>query len=149
MQWAQEHLTDTFEQSLSRCLCHGDFIGAFYQRFLDSSDDVQRKFAGTDFDRQKLMLKRSLYLMARASLQMEDGLEHLETVARSHSRRQLDVRPSHYELWLDALVNTASDFDPHFSDGVELAWRKTLRPGIDRMIAVYRREQTIRPKPSR
>lgn len=140
-----ERSTDEFERSLARCLAGGDFLGAFYERFLSSSDQVRQKFSGTDFGKQKLVLQRSLYLMARASLGVEEGLEHLETVARSHSRRHLDIPPSLYALWLEVLVGTAKEFDPEFSSDVERAWFEALRPGIDRMVDVYRSEQTLRP----
>lgn len=140
-----ERITDEFERSLARCLGGGDFFGAFYERFLSSSDQVRLKFSGTDFGKQKLVLQRSLYLMARSSLGIDEGLDHLEAIARSHSRRHLDIPPSLYELWLESLVLTAKEFDPEFSLDVERVWLGALRPGIDRMVEVYRSEATLRP----
>lgn len=140
-----ERAVDVFECSLARCLAEGDFTEAFYERFLASSSEVKEKFAHTDFAKQKKVLETSLYLMARATLGMEDGLQHLESVARSHSKRRLDITPSHYGLWLDCLVETAREFDPEFRREVEAAWRTLLQRGIDRMVAVYRHEQTLPP----
>lgn len=142
----REQAKQTFEQSLTRCLSAGDFIGTFYQRFIASSEQVREKFSNTDLARQKQVLKQSLHLMALASLRENDGLEHLEKIAHSHSKRHLDISPSLYEIWLEVLTATARDFDPEFSDAVEISWRGVLRPGIDRMVEVYRKEHTVRPR---
>lgn len=136
---------DTFERSLARCLEAGDFLGAFYETFVGSSDVVREKFAHTDIVKQKQILAKSLYLMARASLGTEDGLEHLETIARSHSKRHLDIAPSLYEHWRDTLISTAREFDQEFSPQIEAAWQELLGRGIARMIEVYRKESTVRP----
>lgn len=140
-----EQAVDTFESSLARCLGAGDFTGAFYQRLLAASEIVAEKFSQTDLERHKDVLEKSLYLMARACLGLEDGLEHLESVARIHSRRRLDISPSLYHLWLETLIATARDFDRDFSERVERSWRQLLQKGIDRMVEVYRTEQTVPP----
>lgn len=145
MEMTIERAVEYFEPSLGRCFEAGDFMGAFYERLLGASEVVREKFARTDIDRQKHVLRTSLYLMSRACLGVEEGLEHLASVARTHSRRHLDIAPSLYELWLDTLVATARDHDPEFSESIEAAWRKLLGCGIERMIEVYRKEDTIRP----
>jgi hemoglobin-like flavoprotein len=136
---------NTFERSLARCLDAGDFMGAFYETFVSSSDAVREKFARTDLEKQKQVLAKSLYLMARASLGTEEGLEHLETIARTHSRRHLDIAPSLYDHWCDTLISTAQKFDHEFSPQIEAAWRELLGRGIARMVEVYRNEHTVRP----
>jgi hemoglobin-like flavoprotein len=145
MAMTTEQAVEVFEGSLTRCLEAGDFMGAFYERFMGASEEVRERFAHTDFDKQKRVLKESLYLMSRACLGHAEGLEHLESVARSHSRRYLDITPSLYQVWLDALIVTAGEFDGEFSESIETAWKQLLQPGIERMVEVYRKEDTIRP----
>ncbi|NLE87790.1 MAG: globin [Myxococcales bacterium] len=135
----------TFEASLARCLRHDGFLQTFYDKFLQSSPEVPRKFAGTDFDRQRKVLESSLYMVARAALGEEDGVEHLQHIAESHSRRRFDIGPSLYALWLDSLVATAREIDPEFDDHVEKCWRALLSANIDYMIDVYRRSRTTPP----
>jgi len=127
----------TFEASIGRCLAAGDFVRAFYVRFLRSSPDVARRFEHTDFEKQHRMLKNSLYSMAIFAMDLPDGVAHLEWIAERHSRRGLDIAPELYALWLDTLVQTARDFDAEFDDGVELAWRSLLGAGIARMVEAY------------
>ena len=50
---------DLFLDSLNRCAASDNFIPAFYDRFLASSDEVQAKFEDTDFTVQNRMLLRS------------------------------------------------------------------------------------------
>lgn len=139
---------NAFESSLSRCLAQGAFVEAFYEKLLSSSAEVREKFSQTDFKKQKKILESSLYLMARACLGMDDGIAHLESVARTHSRRHLDIAPSHYKTWLECLIQTASEHDPDFDPSIERCWKYALQRGIDRMIDVYRSEQTL-PPPNR
>ena len=146
MAMSTDQAVDTFTCSLARCLKAGDFTGEFYNRLLGSSEIVAEKFSKTDLEKHKDVLEKSLYLMARACTGLEDGLEHLESVARSHSRRQLDISPSLYHLWLETLIATARDFDNEFSAKTEASWRQLLQKGIDRMIEVYRKEPTVRPR---
>lgn len=141
----REQAADTFKSSLARCREAGDFVGAFYDRFIGSSEVAQEKFAETDLTVQTKMLETSLHMMVRACLGMAQGLEHLESVARSHSKRHLDIAPSLYEHWLETLIATAREFDGQFSESVERAWRQSLEQGIARMVEVYRQEETVRP----
>ena len=110
-----------------------------------SSDEVRSKFAGTDLIRQKKILEKSLYLMARAALGLKDGVAHLEAIARSHSKKHLDISPSLYALWLDCLIETAREHDSEFDTLLEATWRELLGFGIQQMVNVYRQEETVPP----
>ena len=143
-----EPIAETFQQSLGRCLQNGDFLEAFYEKFLASSDEVRERFAGTDLKRQKAVLRSSLYLIARAALGFEDGRRHLEQVAQAHGRAALDIAPHLYDLWLESLLSTASQYDPEFGPAVERAWRLLLSESIAHMVRVYR-ESATKPPPAR
>lgn len=47
--------------------------------------------------------------------------------------RQFNIKPYLYHLWFECLIDTVREFDPLFSDDVELAWRLTLSSGITYM----------------
>ena len=109
----------------------GDFFGAFYERYLASSDEVAAFFAGMDMQRQARMLRASLYLIMGASSNEPVALKHLNYLAERHRH----IPPRLYELWLDSLIGTVTDYDPQFGAKVEAAWREMLRPGISYLVS--------------
>ena len=58
---------EIFEQSVARVFGNGaynpEFIGAFYELFLEASPAIAEKFAHTDMSAQRTMLHDSLLLM--------------------------------------------------------------------------------------
>lgn len=130
---------EIFVASLKRCLAAPGFLPDFYRRFMGSSEEVRRKFEGTDFERQNRVMAESLWVMATAAQgpagsPARTGLPEL---AEKHSRRALDVRPEMYDAWLACLVEAASLHDPEFSAETDAAWRRTLGVGIEVMRSRY------------
>ncbi len=124
---------EIFDESLSRVtVLNKDFIGKFYDHFLASSDEVKKKFVGTDFQVQKLLLRQSLSYLLEFSSGLNDT-KHLKKLAVSHSKSQIDVAPALYDLWLESLITTVAEFDPDYDKKVELAWKVILAPGIEYM----------------
>ncbi len=124
---------EIFEQSVARVLGNGaynpEFIGAFYEIFLEASPAVAEKFAHTDMSAQRTMLHDSLLLMMDFN-RTRVPTPRLLQLGEIHSRRGHNVSPSFYDLWLDSLIVALGQHDPEFSDDVELAWRIALAPGI-------------------
>jgi len=130
---------DTFLASLGRCRATAGFLDAFYQRFVGSSDEVRAKFAKTDMMRQVRVLEDTLFVVANA-VQGEEGSPargDLPRIAERHSRRDLDIRPELYDLFLECLIVTVRTHDPQFTPEVEAAWRETMGFGIDYMRQRY------------
>ena len=130
---------DTFLASLGRCRATAGFLDAFYQRFVASSDEVRAKFAGTDMLHQVQMLEDSLFVVANA-VQGEEGSparSDLPRIAERHSRRDLDIGPELYDLFLECLVVTVRTHDPKFTPEVEAAWREVMGFSIDYMRKRY------------
>jgi len=125
-------IVESFLASLKRCLATPDFLRTFYERFMDSSEEVAEKFQHTEFPRQTRVLADSLYVMAVAAESGPEGVvwAELDRLALRHNRGDLDVRPELYDSWLECLVATAREYDPQFSPHTEAAWRQTLAPGI-------------------
>jgi len=130
---------DTFLASFGRCRASSGFLEDFYQRFVASSEEIRAKFKGTDMKRQVRMLEDSLYVVAVA-VQGEEGSPargDLPRIAARHSRKDLDVRPELYDVFLECLLETVRAHDPQFSAEVEAGWRQTMAFGIDYMRARY------------
>ncbi|HVW00537.1 MAG TPA: globin [Planctomycetaceae bacterium] len=132
-----EAVADLFNSSLERCLRTPGFLDQFYELFLASSDEVAEKFKHTDFARQRKILKGSLYMLMLASFGVPEARQHLDRLAELHSRRQIDIRPELYDLWLECMLETVEAFDPRFDEPTAEAWRRVLAYGIDIMKSRY------------
>ena len=130
---------DVFLASLGRCRATAGFLDAFYQRFVASSDEVRAKFAKTDMMRQVRVMEDTLFVVANA-VQGEEGSparSDLPRIAERHSRRDLDIRPELYDLFLECLIVTVRTHDPKFTPEVEAAWREVMGFSIDYMRKRY------------
>ncbi len=128
---------ELFLQSLERCMTSEEFIPAFYERFLTSSEEVKRRFRFTDFDKQNKLLRRALQLCAGATSGEPESLREITERATTHDRHHLNIEPKLYVLWLDAIVATASGFDDQWGDDVEEAWSRILGHVVQHMIRKY------------
>jgi hemoglobin-like flavoprotein len=132
-----EEELDRFQGSLDRCNADPGFIGRFYDRLLAASPESAAKFNGVDMERQKRMLRASLYMCLSAAHGRQAGKDHLEQIAQVHGRAGRDVRPQLYDVWLEALVQTVRESDPGVTPAVESAWRAIMGPGIEFMKSRY------------
>jgi hemoglobin-like flavoprotein len=127
-----DSLFDQVVASYHRARHSGELFDTFYQRFLGKAPDIPPMFAHTDFSRQKLMLRESLLEML-VFLQTESVRGEIERLAERH--RRLNVKPRHYDLWIDALCEALAAHDPEFTPALEQSWRAAMRPGIEVMVA--------------
>ena len=128
---------DAVTASYHRCRASQGFVDTFYERLLAKSKEVADKFRGTDFTRQKFMLRESLLAMLLFNLDSGDARVELERLGERHSRRGLNIRPELYDLWLDALCEAVRKHDPAYTPDLEEQWRQAMRPAIELMIAAY------------
>jgi hemoglobin-like flavoprotein len=124
-------------ESFARCEANGDFAEDFYATFLATSAEVAELFAGTDFTKQRKILRASVYLMISRDLDDPGARATMERIGGSHSRARLDIRPELYEDWLESVCSTVAKLDPEWGNDVEAAWRSTLSPGIDLITSFY------------
>jgi len=125
----EEIFTDSFSRVLGSGAYNPAFIKCFYDLFFQKSPVVAEKFAHTDMSAQRTVLHDSLLTMADFGRNRILS-PRLQQLAQIHSRRQHDVSPALYDLWLESLVTAVSRHDPDFNDDVALAWRIALAPGI-------------------
>ena len=122
---------DIFNQSLSRCTKHPEFMDIFYQKFIAESEQVKDYFKNTNMDKQKQMLLHSLANMVIAY----ERPEILNDVAIRHGTKDLNIMPDLYISWLECLIQSAKCIDPLFDDEVERSWRIVMQNGIDYLIS--------------
>jgi hemoglobin-like flavoprotein len=118
--------------SYHRARQSGQLFDTFYQLFLAKSVEIPPMFAHTDFPHQKLMLRESILEML-VFAQTGAGRAEIERLAAHHC--QLNVKPAHYELWLNALCEALAKHDPAFDAALKEKWRSAMRSGIEVMTA--------------
>lgn len=128
-------MNSSFDQvvaSYHRARLSGQLFDTFYHLFLAKSPEIPPMFARTDFPHQKLMLRESLLEML-VFAQTGSGRDEIVRLAKRHS--ELNVKPAHYDLWLDSLCEALAKHDPEFSSTLDSLWRDAMRRGIDLMTA--------------
>ena len=128
---------ELFLESLMRCTESEEFIPTFYRSFLASSEEVKNKFRSTDFQSQNKMLLRSLRLIAGATVGDTESLHELRERAETHDRYHLNIRPELYDLWREALIDTAKEFDPNWDTEIHSAWKTILGHAVAHMVRHY------------
>ena len=108
----------------------GQLFDTFYSLFLAKAPGARPMFARTDFPHQKLMLRESILEMLLFA-QTGAGRDEIERLGERH--RHMNVKPAHYELWLDALCEALGKHDTDFTIELEENWRSTMRQGINVM----------------
>ena len=131
------HEIELFNDSLQRCTSRPGFLERFYEIFAASSAEVAEKFPRTNFQKQAILLKASLYLMLLAAWKKPEGHAHLERIAQLHSRKGLDIPPELYDLWLDCLLRTVQEYDRCFNARTKRAWYNMMQSGITFMKSRY------------
>ena len=126
-----------FNESFLRCQTKAGFLDRFYELFLDSSEEVRKKFKNTDFNKQQMALKSSFYMMLLTIQGNARGHRYLEEIAELHSKKRLDIKPELYDLWLECLMKVVKEFDSEFDNEVERVWRSLMNQGIKLMQSRY------------
>jgi hemoglobin-like flavoprotein len=119
-------------ESLGRCIACETFLQRFYELFMASSPEVGKLFRNTDFERQKNVLRDSLYvILVAAGTTKGPAHDEVERLAKFH--RDIGVTPDMFTLWLDALIEAAREHDLHFTDELEKDWRASMIGAIELM----------------
>jgi hemoglobin-like flavoprotein len=126
-----EATKNIFHASLARCNQHGDFFKRFYEIFMASSVEVKEVFKNTDMQKQVKMLRDSFYATKLASSDSAIIKANLQKIALAHSKREPKVRPEHFDLWLQSLIQTVLEFDAQYDMEIAAAWKAMMKPGID------------------
>jgi len=132
----EEIYDNSYERVLAHTIDNKDFFEAFYDSFVNFSDEIRIKFIDVDMTEQKAMLKRSFYSLL-VFYGSNQGDDYLKKIARSHSQQYLNIEPHLYDDWLNCMMLTLQQYDPLFSKEIELAWRLVMSPGMTYMKFSY------------
>ena len=131
-----QQFVDSYARVGAKDLESGGFFDTFYRHFVESSPVVAEKFARTDMENQRDMLRVSLDHMVYFAIDKEET-DEITRVARVHAKSQTDISGELYELWLNSLLATVSQFDPEYDEEIDNAWRDALGPAIEYMKRHY------------
>ena len=120
-----------FHASLDRVVEHPDFFELFYQRFMNSSDEIATLFQHKDMSRIQKKLKMTLETVTE-NADGQPGLGmYLELLGRIHQR--LKITPEQFGMWRNALIETAADCDPQFDPALREVWEQAIDAVIKKM----------------
>jgi hemoglobin-like flavoprotein len=123
-------LLTVVKDSYTRCLRGSDFLPAFYRHFFRACPAAEPLFARTDLDRQARLLQHALGLLLTFPKEPPGEPSLLTRLAAKHGPGEMNINPAWYPLFLQALVETAEQFDPEFTPALADAWRAVLTPGL-------------------
>lgn len=125
------------EESFERCLLKGDVVERFYALFMDSHPDIKPRFANTNFDSQKKLLRQSIGLAILHARNNPVGRIGIDRLARSHSKSGLNIPPHLYAYWKKSFLQAVAEFDSEFSQELNVGWERVLQKAIDDISAGY------------
>ena len=129
---------EIFNDSYERCLAKEEFLDTFYAKYIASNKIVAQKFANTDMEKQKDMLKGSLHMiMALRLSRPEDAEAYFRRIGVVHGRKKHDIAPELYDLWLTCLLEAVQECDEQYDIEIDTAWREVLSGGIKIMKSMY------------
>jgi len=129
---------DDLHQSYGRCLHNGGFIERFYDIFLESHPEVKAAFAGTDFDRQRRLLRRTLTNSIMYAAGSNIVKREVDRMAEVHSRKgKAPVQPHLYDYWLNSLLAAIREHDPQINSQLESRWREAMGQIIGHFSSQY------------
>jgi len=124
------------KDSYGRCLDSEDFIGRFYEIFLEKDAEIKAKFVNTNFDGQKKLLRHAILSMILFAGDGLAGIVTLEKIRETHDPKHMDIRPWQYAFWKDSLLQTVEEKDPKFDEETKQAWSYVIDTGV-KFITTY------------
>lgn len=123
--------------SYDRTIGRRGFVERFYEIFLASRPEIAALFTEADFNKQRRLLKKGLRVVVMFETGDAEARKRMIRIRETHSRANLQIRPEYYIHWLNSLLATVAEFDPHFDDELEGCWRRTIQRSINFIKAGY------------
>ena len=130
-------MTALAKASYDRCCQAPDFLQAFYKNFLTACPEAAPRFARTDFEQQRKLLRHAIGLLLIFPTQPAKEPALLARLAERHSRRDLDIDPAFYHPFIESLIATVKQYDGQCTPAIEAAWRETVAPGVAYMTSKH------------
>ena len=123
--------------SYDRCAPVPRFVDDFYDRLFEVLPEARVRFAQTDFDRQRKLLRHAIGLLLSFPSERDGEPNILSRIAERHGRKDLAIEPVFYGPFLESLIDTVKRHDPACTPAVDQAWRTTLAKGFAYMQSRY------------
>ncbi len=118
---------DDLQQSYGRCLREKSFIERFYEIFLASHPDIAPMFAQTDFQKQRMALRRGISAAISHAGGSSISSRTISQMADTHSRQGRSPVPPHlYPYWVDSLLQAINEIDPETTPQLIARWRQGM-----------------------
>lgn len=130
-------VSEAVMRSYGRCSINPKFFDSFYARFTAKSPVIRQMFANTDMAKQKLALRSGISFLLQYANGSNFAATKVAQLGESHKRDRLNVAPSMYPMWLDALMETVAECDDQFTPETRAAWLAALRKGVEKMSSMY------------
>jgi len=138
-----ELFNDSYEFVLNNS---DEFFDRFITTFINSSPLIKEAFRNTDMDNQKSMLKKAITHMV-IFFTTKRASPYLIAISKAHIETH-NIAPHLYENFINTLISTLEEIEPHFSHETAVAWRITLAPGMEFMKHMSLKEVEINEKPA-
>lgn len=128
---------DQIKESYGRANVKGNLFDRFYDIFLASHPDIAPRFANTDFEKQKGLIRQGINLAIMFADDNTIGRSGMARIRESHSKAKLDVPPKMYKYWLDSFVQTISELDEKFTPDLKAQWKEAMQKVTDYIAEGY------------
>lgn len=123
---AQDQYFD-LQQSYGRCLIRKGFIERFYEIFMASHPAVAPMFERTDFQKQRLALRRGISVAIFHAAGSAVVKRTCEQMADVHSRQgRTPVPPELYPYWINSLLLAIGEYDERADAALLARWRQAM-----------------------
>ncbi|MDH5380365.1 MAG: hypothetical protein OEW75_05920 [Cyclobacteriaceae bacterium] len=116
--------------SFGRATLKGDFVGRFYDIFLESEPAVKPLFKDTDFVKQKDLLKQGISLIILHAKGSFVGTSGLIRIKDTHKKSKMGIPPYLYGYWKTSLIQTVTEFDKDITSNLLSQWHKVIDKGV-------------------
>lgn len=126
------------QQSFGRCLRDKNFIERFYEVFMASNAEVAAMFARTDFQKQRLALRRGISVAIFHAAGSSVVKRSMQQMADVHSRSgRCPVAPHLYPYWVDSLMAVIAETDAEADEALLARWREAMGVTIGTFVDAY------------
>ena len=118
---------EDLQQSYGRCLRDKHFIERFYQTFLASSPAIPPMFQTTDFNKQRMALRRGISVAISHAAASPLSKRATAEMAQVHSGSgRCPVDPALYPYWIDSMLAVIGETDPEADAALMARWRQAM-----------------------
>ncbi len=129
----KEEIFLTVKESYMRCLGEGDFVGHFYELFLNADPEIEEMFKQTNFDIQRLLLRKAIMAILMYYGGDRAGRHKMAHLQETHNPRHMNIKPQHYEKFMESLQQTVRNLDTEYDQQVDEAWAEVISFAIKMM----------------